>query len=331
MGALGGGLLPFIVRRLLLVPPTLLAVLAITFAFTQAAPGDPVRIIAGVRTPDPATADAIREDFGLNGSYVERFGDYLWNLVSKGDLGPSYFHRSPQRSVQELLGDRIWVSAQLGMISLVLIFALGVPLGVYAALNRGRWKDPFTIGFFMVFDAIPVIVLIPLLSWLLVFVLDDAIRLVGFDIPSVWTPGDAASYVIPIIALTLPSLAGMARFTRTSVLTVLDEDYVRTARAKGLHERAVIWRHVLRNALLPLSTVMALSIVGVVGGAIFVETLYGVPGVGQFIFESINQRDFNVLLGFTLLVATLFAMANLVIDIAYIFIDPRIRHARRVG
>ena len=147
--------------------------------------------------------------------------------------------------------------------------------------------------------------------------------------PSFWIPGNAASYIIPLTALTLPSLAGMARFVRASVLTVLDQDYVRTAHAKGLGPRTVVYRHVLRNSLLPVSTVFALSIVSVVGGSIFVETLYGVPGVGAFVFRAIGQRDFNVLLAFTLLVATIFVFANLVIDIAYVFIDPRIRYSRR--
>jgi ABC-type dipeptide/oligopeptide/nickel transport system permease component len=324
-----GGVLPFVLRRLLLVPPTLFAVLLITFAFTQAVPGDPVRIITGTRTPDPEVAEQIREEFGLNGSFFERFGDYFAGLVTRGDLGPSYFHRSPQRSVAELLGERIWVSTQLGLISLGLILLLGIPIGVFAAMNRGTWRDPSTIGFFMIFDAVPVIVLIPLLIWVLVFGLSEVPAFFGFNVPSVWTPGDAASYIVPVTALTLPALAGMARFVRVSVLNVLDEDYVRTARAKGLAPRTVVVRHVLRNSLLPLSTVMALSIVTVVTGAILTETLYGVPGVGAFVFASIGQRDFNVILGFTLLVATLFVIANLVIDVAYIFIDPRIRYSRR--
>ena len=333
---MSAGLIPFIARRLLLVPPTLFAVLLITFALTQAAPGDPVRIITGSRTPDPEVAQAIREEFGLDGSFVERFSDYTWNLVTEGDLGPSYFFRSPQRSVQELLGDRIWISTQLGLIAFALVFLLGIPIGIFAALHRGTWKDPFSIGAVMLFDAIPVVVFIPILTWLLVFVLDDVLRniffgLGGFDVPSVWISGNAASYIIPVTALTLPGLAGTARFVRTSVLHVMNEDYVRTATAKGLTPRVVLWRHILRNAMLPLSTVIGLSIVGVVTGAILTETLYGVPGVGSFIFRSIGQRDFNVLLGFTLLVATLFVLVNLVTDVVYIFIDPRIRHGRKVA
>ena len=318
----------FLARRLMIAPLTLFAVLLITFALTQVAPGDPVRLIAGQRQPDPERLERIRDEFGLNGHFVDRFWDYTTGFV-QGDLGPSYFNRSPQRSVQELLGERIWVSAQIGLISLALIYLLGIPLGVFAALNRGKWKDPGTIGGLMVFQAIPSVVFIPLFIWLLVFVLGDVFRFFGFDVPSFWISGDPASYIIPVTALTIPSLAGMARFVRVSVLTVIDEDYVRTAHAKGLGPRTVVYRHVLRNALLPLSTIMGLSVVGVVTGAIIVERLYGVPGVGNFIFDSVLQRDFNVLLGFTMLVATLLVLANLLVDIAYVFIDPRIRYTRR--
>ena len=292
---------------------TVFAVLAVT-AVVATAPG-PLLVV-------------IREEFGLNGSFAERFGNYVVGFV-QGDLGLSYFNRSPQRTVQELLGERIWVSAQLGLISLALTYLLGIPLGVYAALHRGDWKDPGLIGGLMVFSAIPSLVFLPLFAWLLVFQLDAVFLFFGFDIPAVWVPGDPASYFIPVVVLTLPGLAGMARFVRVSVLTVIDEDYVRTARAKGLGQRAVVYGHVLRNALLPLSTVMGLSIVGVVGGAIIVETLYGVPGIGAFIFQSVLQRDFNVLLGFTMLVATLLVVSNLIVDICYVFIDPRIRYTRR--
>ena len=219
--------------------------------------------------------------------------------------------------------------AQLGLISLGLTYLIGIPLGIYAALKRGSAKDPATIGGLMVFDAIHIIVLVQLIIWLFVFVLDDFFRLFGLNVPSVWTPGNAASYIVPVIALTVPGLAGMARFVRISVLTVMDEDYVRTARAKGLGERTVVLRHVIRNAMLPLSTFFVLSILLVITGSLFIETLYGIPGVGQFIFRSITQRDFNVLLGITLLLSTLIVIGNLLTDILYVFIDPRIRYGSR--
>lgn len=323
------GVFPFLARRLALVPLLVFVVLAMTFALTQFTPGDAVQIIAGARQIDPEQADEIREAYGLTGNYFERFGRYVWGILSEGDLGPSYYYRSPQRSVQELLGDRIWISAQINMIVLALVFGLGLPIGVYAAVHRGRWQDPALIGFLKIFDSIPSPILIVFTAAAFVTWLGPIFNFIGFNVPNVWTPGDPASFIIPVVALTLPSLGGIGRFVRVSMLTTIDDDYVRTARAKGLDERRVLYGHVLRNALLPLSTSMGLAIVGVIGGSIVIETRYGVPGVGAFMFASINQRDFNVVLGFTLLTATLFIVANALIDVAYIFIDPRIRYTER--
>lgn len=323
------GAIPLLLRRLALVPVLVFAVLAFTYAVTQIAPGDPVQIIAGQREIEPEQADRIREEFGLNGNYIERFGNYLVGLVTRGDLGPSYYYRAPTRSVQELLSERIWVSAQINLIVVALVFALGVPLGVYAGTRRGTWKDPATIAFWKIFDSIPAPMFIVLVVLLLVEGLAPVFNAFGFNVPAVWTPGDPASFLVPVLALTIPSLGGMARFVRVSVLTTIDDDYVRTAQAKGLTERRVLYGHVLRNALLPLSTVIGLSVVGVITGSIIIETRYGVPGVGAFLFDSINQRDFNVVLGFTLLTATLFIVVNALIDILYLFIDPRIRYTAR--
>ncbi len=323
------GAIPLLLRRLALVPVLVFAVLVFTYAITQIAPGDPVEIIAGQRDIDPAQANQIREEYGLNGSFLERFGDYVVGLVTRADLGPSYYYRSPTRSVQELLGERIWVSTQINLIVMALVFGLGIPLGVFAGVRRGTWKDPATIGFWKVFDSIPSPIFIVLIVAFFAEWGATIINAFGFNVPAVWTPGDPASYVIPVLALTIPSLGGMARFVRVSLLSTLDDDYVRTARAKGLTDRRVLYGHVLRNALLPLSTVIGLSVVGVITGSIIIETRYGVPGVGAFLFRSINQRDFNVVLAFTLLTATLFIVVNALIDIFYIFIDPRIRYTAR--
>jgi len=202
-------------------------------------------------------------------------------------------------------------------------------MGAYDAVCRGRWRDPTLIGVLKMVDSIPSPIFTSLMIVLLVNGIDDVFRFFGFNVPNVWTPGDPASYIVPVLCLTLPSLGGMARFVRVSALSTIDDDYVRTARAKGLTERRILYGHVLRNALLPLSTVFGLSIVGVVTGSIIVETIYGVPGVGAFVFQSITQRDFNVILGFTLLTATLFIVVNALIDVMYIFIDPRIRFSAR--
>ena len=326
---MGSGAVPLLIKRLALVPVLVFAVMALSYALTHAAPGDPVQIIAGARDIEPERAQLIREEFGLEGNYFERFGRYVWGVVSYGDLGPSYYYRSPLRSVQELLGERIWISAQINLIVMALVFGLGIPLGVYAAVHRGRWQDPTLIALLKIFDSIPSPIFVVVAAVLLVNGLDDVFNFFGFNVPNVWTPGDPASYILPVLVLTLPALGGMARFVRISALSTMDDDYVRTARAKGLTERRILYGHVLRNAMLPLSTVFGLSIVGVIGGSIIIETMYGVPGVGQFMFESITQRDFNVILGFTLLTATLFIVVNALIDVLYIFIDPRIRFTAR--
>lgn len=323
------GVLPFLARRILLVPLMVFAVIAMTYALTHHAPGDAVRIIAGAREIEPERAELIREAYGLKGNYFERFGNYVWGLVSRGDLGPSYFYRSPQRSVQELLGERIGVSAQINGIVLLLTFGLGIPLGIYAALRVGKWQDPAVIAFFKIFDAIPSPIMVVVLVYFFVETLGPFFRFLGFNVPVVWTPGDPASFIVPVLSLTLPVWGGMARFVRASMLTTVQEDYVRTARAKGLSERRIIWGHEFRNAMLPLATTIGFSIIGVVGGSIIVEARYAVPGVGAFIFESINQRDFNVVLGFTILTATLLIIANALIDVAYVFIDPRITFEER--
>ena len=328
---MGHGALPILLRRLALVPIIVFIVAAATYALTHVAPGDPVRIIGGARQVEPQQAELIREEFGLHGTYFERFGRYVWGVASRGDLGPSYYYRSPKRSVQELLAERIWVSAQINIMVLVLIFGIGIPIGVYVAVHRGTWKDPTIIGFLKIFDSIPSPIMIVLVIFLMVEVLDPIFDFLGFNVPSIWTPGDPASYIIPLVAMSIGAFGGMGRFVRISMLATMQDDYVRTARAKGLSERAVLYRHVLRNGLLPLSTNIGLAFVGVIVGSIVVETRYGIPGVGAFIFESITQRDWNVILGFTLLVATLIIIANALVDIAYIFIDPRIRFTERVA
>ena len=323
------GAIPLLLRRLALVPLLVFAVLVFTYVITQIAPGDPVEIIAGQREIDPQQAEQIREEFGLNGTFFQRFGNYFVGLVTRADLGPSYYYRSPTRSVQELLGERIWVSAQINLIVMALVFGLGIPLGVYAGTRRGTWKDPATIAFWKIFDSIPSPIFIVVVVAFFAQWAAPVINAFGFNVPDVWTPGDPASYIVPVLALTIPALGGTARFVRVSLLATLDDDYVRTARAKGLTDRRVLYGHVLRNALLPLSTIIGLSVVGVIVGSIIIETRYGVPGVGRFLYQSITQRDFNVVLAFTLLTATLFIVVNALIDIAYIFIDPRIRYTAR--
>jgi ABC-type dipeptide/oligopeptide/nickel transport system permease component len=284
---------------------------------------------------DPETLARVRHQEGLDKPLLEQYAIYLKNLAH-GDLGESFRYRNTP--VSELVFRRMWVSLQYGLIALVIIFGLGIPVGLYAALHQGRWTDPFSIGIFLFFQSIPVLITVPIM--LLVFVLklhwlpaggwDSCALNVGFLPDPLNCVGIFDKRVImPVLALSLPGVAGVARLTRATTLGVLGEDYVRTARAKGLREFTVISRHVTRNALLPLITVIGISLVTLLEGAFFAETLLGIPGIGQFAFESVKGRDYNVIMALSLIMGVAFILMNIVIDIVYTIIDPRVRYDRQ--
>lgn len=312
------GLLPYIVRRLLWAPAILLVVTFIAFGIARFGPGDPIRIAQG-QYSDPAALARVRHAEGLDKPFFEQYAIYLKNLAH-GKLGESYIYRN--RDVSEVILPKVWRSAQLGLVALLVIFAVGVPAGVYAALRQGKWTDPFSISIFLFFQSVPVVITVP-------------IMLLFFVLKLHWLP--AAGWggildkriVMPALALSLPGIAGVARLTRATTLSVLREDYVRTARAKGLSEFTVISRHVVRNSLLPLVTIVGISLATLVEGAFFAETLLGIPGIGQFAFNAVQGRDYNVILALTLILAVAFIIANIAIDVAYTLIDPRVRYDRQ--
>ncbi len=312
------GLAGYVLRRLLFLPLTLIIVSFATFYITRWGPGDPISVYSG-QYRDEEAFDRVRAKYGLDKPIVQQYGIYVERLVLHGDLGPSFRYRD--RTIQEVIGPKIWVSTKLGLYAFVLTFAVGIPAGVYAAVKQGSWLDPFIIGFFLFFRSIPSLVLVPIL----VLVLAAKLHWVppgGFD--GIFTK----SMIIPTIALSLPGIAGIARLARVTTLETLNDDFVRTARAKGLDEFTIVTQHVARNSVVPvMTTVVGLSMVGLLEGALFVETLLGIPGIGGFVFESVNTRDYNMILAIVLLFTTAFVLANLVIDLALIAIDPRIRAA----
>jgi ABC-type dipeptide/oligopeptide/nickel transport system permease component len=253
----------------------------------------------------------------------------MWNLRS-GDFGESYTIYRGQK-VWDIIWPRMLVSAQPGLVALVIAFSLGISVGIFAALRQGTWLDPFAIGSFLFVQSIPVLVSLPFL--MLIFVVKLGwLPATGWGGPRVDVgPQDialgifSAHIVLPAIALSLPGVAGIARLVRATTLSVLGEDYVRTARAKGLPEIEVVGRHVARNALLPLVTVIGLSLITLIEGAFFTEYILGIPGVGQLAVTAAQSRDYDVILALVLIVTFAFVMANLVTDIAYTLIDPRVR------
>ncbi len=329
------GIVPYVVRRLLWAPLILLAVSFIAFTVTRLGPpGDPISVAQG-QLRDPEALARVRAEFGLDKPFYEQYAIYIRDLVLHGDMGDSYRFRD--RSVSELIFPKMWVSAQLGLIALAITFAVGIPVGILAALRQGTWADPMSISTFLFFQSVPVLVMVPLM--LLIFVVKLGwlptggwgcpikIGALPTDFECIGIP--SKRLIIPALALSLPGVAGVARLARATTLAVLGEDYVRTARAKGLREFTVVSRHVARNALLPLITVIGISLVTLLEGAFFTETLLGIPGIGRLAFESIPTRDYNVILGLTLILAVAFITANIAIDIAYTFIDPRVRYERQ--
>jgi peptide/nickel transport system permease protein len=317
------GLASYIIRRLLIVPFVLLIVSFATFALGRYAPGDYISVQAGVRA-NPETVERVRHDRGLDDPVYEQYARWLWN-AAQGDFGISQHPRGVP--VQDVLLPRLWVTIQINVLVLIFTWLIGIPLGTWAALKRGTWLDPLSIGLFVFFASIPVLITVPLLEWLLVAKLAllptggwSTAHVLGVKLGIF-----SLKAVLPVLVLTLSGVAGLARYMRSQVIEVLDQDFVRTARAKGLRGDVVVFRHVIRNAMLPIVTIFGFELAGLIGGSIFVETLLGIPGVGELAFESITSRDYDTIMAIVLLGSTTFVLAMLAIDIAYGFIDPRVR------
>jgi ABC-type dipeptide/oligopeptide/nickel transport system permease component len=312
------GLAGYILRRLLFLPVTLFVVSFATFYITRWGPGDPISVYSG-QYRDEEAFDRVRAQYGLVKPIHEQYFIWAEDVLTRGDFGPSY--RYPDRTIPEVLRPKLWVSIRVGLWAFLLTFAIGIPIGIFAATRQGTWVDPASISTFLLFQSIPALVMVPML------VLIFAAKL--HWLPSGGFDGIfSRSIIIPTIALTLPGVAGVARLCRAVTLQTLHEDFVRTARAKGLDESVVISRHVARNSVVPLmTTVIGLSLVGLLEGAFFTETILGIPGIGSFVFESVNGRDYNMILAVVLLITTAFVLANLLVDLALIMIDPRVRAA----
>ena len=317
------GLASYIIRRLLWAPVILLAVSLATFALGRFGPGDPIQQLQG-QYRDPEVRARIAEELGYDDGFFVQYWRYMEGAV-QGDFGEGLSPRG--FPVKDVIFPRLWVTFQYNLLALIIIFAVGIPAGILAALRQGTWMDPLTIGVLLLFTSVPVLVSIPVLQWLLALKLGwlpsggwEVREFFGVEIGVL-----NKRIILPLIVLTLPGLAGIARYMRAQVLEVLDQDYVRTARAKGLREFTVVSRHIARNALLPLATMMGFALVGLLGGSIFLETLLGIPGIGRYAFDAVSAQDNNAIMAIVLLTSTAFIAANLVVDITYALIDPRIR------
>ena len=307
-------MLAYVTRRLLWLPFLLLIVTMITFTLGFYGPGDPAEVRLGAKAT-PEAVERLRLQMGLNRPFPVQYADYIWGAV-RGDFGESYALAG--RRVSEIIGRKIWISAQLGLAAMVIAVGLGIPLGMLAAYKQGTWMDTALVSLALFFYATPVFITAPFLILFLALKL-QLLPTAG------WGGFFSPQIIMPALVMGLPGIAGMARLTRASALEVLGQDYVRTARAKGLSEFTVQSRHVLKNAMIPVLTVLGLSMATLVEGAFITETIFGIPGIGRFAVDSIFNRDYPVIMALALIVAVAFVFANLLVDLLYGVLDPRIR------
>jgi len=303
----------YIIRRTLWFIPVLLAVTIFTFVLVRVIPGGPFDRI-GDKTLPPEIVANLEAKYNLDKPVWQQYLDYMWNLIQL-DLGPSFSYRT--RTVNDIIAQSLPVSAQLGVMSIALGVIIGIPAGCLAALKHNGWIDHTSTFIAILGYSIPSLVMGPVLIWIF------ALKLGWFPVARWEGP---IYWVLPVLTLGSGLSASIARLTRGSLLQVLQEDYIRTARAKGLRERVVVVGHALKNSLIPVVTILGPMFAAVVTGTFVVEQIFGIPGLGKHFVTSIGNRDYPVILGTTLLYAVLLVVANLVVDITYAWLDPRIRY-----
>ena len=313
-------MLSFLFRRLLSTLPVLGVVAVLVFLMLRLTPGDPAAVLAG----DQATTEQIamiRANLGLDRSIPEQFLIWFGHLL-QGDLGQSYYYKMP---VTELIAQRIEPTLSLAVITITLAVSVAVPLGVLAAWRFGSWLDRGVMAFSVAGFSVPVFVSAYLLIWL-------------FSLKLGWFPVQGYKRIsggfgpwlyhllLPAFTLSLIYIALIARVTRASVLETLGEDYIRTARAKGLPEALVLKRHALANAAVPIATVIGIGIALLIGGVVVTESVYAIPGLGRLTVDAVLARDFPTVQGVILLFSFVYVLVNLLVDLSYVFFDPRIRY-----
>ena len=310
----------FLLRRLLATIPVLLVVSVLVFLLLRLTPGDPAAVLAG----DAATTEQIakiRTGLGLDRSIAEQFGIWMGHALT-GDLGESFYYKT---QVSTLIGQRLEPTVSLAAITITIAVCIAVPLGVLAAWRFGGWLDRLLMGFSVLGFSIPVFVLAYLLIWLV------SIQLGWLPVQGYKRLADGVGpwlyhLTLPAITLSVIYVALIARVTRASVLETLGEDYIRTARAKGLPEVVVLLRHALANAAVPIITVIGIGIALLIGGVVVTESVYAIPGLGRLTVDAVLARDFPTIQGVILLFSFVYVGINLLVDLSYVFFDPRIRY-----
>ena len=292
----------------------------LVFLLLRLTPGDPAAILAGDAASSEQIA-AIRASLGLDRSLPVQFGIWLGSLA-RGELGQSYFYKM---QVTQLIGQRLEPTFALATLTIVFAIVIAIPLGVVAAWRFGGWFDRALMGFSVIGFSVPVFVLAYLLIWLV------SLQLGWFPVQGYRRLADGFfpflhHLILPALTLSVIYIALIARVTRASVLEALGEDYIRTARAKGLPEIRVLVRHALANAAVPIATVIGIGIAILIGGVVVTESVYAIPGLGRLTVDAVLARDFPTIQGVILFFSFIYVLVNLVIDLSYVFLDPRIRY-----
>ncbi len=302
----------YVIKRLLFLIPTILGVVFIIYMVMNITPGDPARALLGVSAPQ-ADVDALNHELGYDLPFLQKYFNYIKNMIVNRDFGISYFTK---QSVFDEIWPRYIVTIKLAFMGILLSSAIGIPLGIYAAVRQySLWDTIPSIMAFLI-AAIPSFVLGMLLLFIFALKL-NMLPSYGID--------TFQHYIMPALAISIPPAAMNLRFTKSSMLESVRQDYVRTARAKGAPENIVIWKHALKNALLPVITNIGLSLGTLIAGAVVAEKLFSIPGIGSLIVDRITYKDEPVIIAGTILIAVCFTIVMLIVDLIYAYIDPRIR------
>ncbi len=301
----------FVLKRILLLIPILIGVIFIIFTILSFTPGDPGTLILGVNAP-PQSIDQLNHDLGYDQPFIVRFVNYCWNALH-GDFGKSYLTGEP---VFKEIFQKFPITLQLAISSVIIAVVIGISVGILSAVKQYSIADMISTVLAMFAASIPQF-------WL------GMMLMLIFCLELKWLPtsgtDDWRSFILPSFTLAIPMAAGLLRMTRSTMLETIRQDYIRTARSKGVVERIVIWKHALKNALLPVITVIGMMFGALIGGAVLIEVVFGMNGVGTLTLVAIRSKDIPVVMGTQLFFSFIFMIVMLIVDVLYAFIDPRIK------
>jgi peptide/nickel transport system permease protein len=307
-------------RRILATIPVMAVVALFVFSLLYIAPGDPAAIIAGDQAT-PADVDRIRASLGLDRPFIVRFGEWVWHVLN-GDLGQSIFTNLP---VTHMIAQRIEPTLSLMVLTLILSIAIAVPAGVLAAWKHGTWIDRLVMIMAVAGFSVPVFVVGYVLAYTFALQL-DVLPVQGYSPIANGVGPWLRGLVLPAVTLGSAFIALIARITRATMLEVLNQDYVRTAKSKGVDQHAILFVHALKNAAVPIVTIIGLGVAGLIGGAVVTESVFAIPGVGRLVVDAILRRDYPVIQGVVLMFSFVYVLVNLGVDLLYTVFDPRIRY-----